>query len=193
MRRVANCGERHYRKRRAISNEVGLVAKLRLNGMNRNPERRWLRFSLRTVFVGVTVFGCWLAYELDWIRQRHALLAEDRAISDNMSNYANGATSDEIPPVGSTLWQRIVQRLFGEPDAVEVWVWFIIGDEDPDSIVDEDGDVVARPTVDYPKVRRAQRLFPEAKLVAVWVSRDDIRKGVFTKHYGLDLDRLISK
>jgi hypothetical protein len=29
------------------------------------------RFSLRTLLVLVTVFGCWLGYQLNWIRQRH--------------------------------------------------------------------------------------------------------------------------
>ena len=40
------------------------------------PKRRWFRFSLRTLFVAVTVFGCWLGYYLNWVRQRHALLDE---------------------------------------------------------------------------------------------------------------------
>jgi hypothetical protein len=34
-------------------------------------RRRWLRFSLRTLFVVVTVLCVWLGYELNWIRQRH--------------------------------------------------------------------------------------------------------------------------
>jgi hypothetical protein len=38
--------------------------------------RRWFRFSVRTLFVVVTALACWLGYELNWIRQRHAILAE---------------------------------------------------------------------------------------------------------------------
>jgi len=40
------------------------------------PRRRWFRFafSLRTLFVVVTVFGCWLGYQLNWIRQRREFL-----------------------------------------------------------------------------------------------------------------------
>jgi hypothetical protein len=34
------------------------------------PNRRWFQWSLRTLFVVVTVFGCWLGYEFNWIRQR---------------------------------------------------------------------------------------------------------------------------
>jgi hypothetical protein len=39
------------------------------------PKRHWFRFSLRTLFVVVTVFGCWLGYELNWIRQRRELMS----------------------------------------------------------------------------------------------------------------------
>jgi hypothetical protein len=38
------------------------------------PKRRWFRFSLRTLFVLVTI-ACtgagWVAYQLNWIRERH--------------------------------------------------------------------------------------------------------------------------
>ena len=35
------------------------------------PKRRWFAYSLRTLFVVMTVFACWLGYQLNWIRQRH--------------------------------------------------------------------------------------------------------------------------
>jgi hypothetical protein len=38
--------------------------------MDRPKPHRWFRFSLRTMFVLVTVFCCWMAYHLNWIRQR---------------------------------------------------------------------------------------------------------------------------
>jgi hypothetical protein len=38
------------------------------------PKRRWFQWSLRTLFVVVTVFACWLGYELNSIRQRKQLL-----------------------------------------------------------------------------------------------------------------------
>jgi hypothetical protein len=40
-----------------------------------DPKRRWLRFSLRTLFVVVMVFACWLGYELNWLHRRQHLLA----------------------------------------------------------------------------------------------------------------------
>ena len=38
------------------------------------PKRRWFRFSLRSLFVLVTIAGIgagWVAYQLKWIRDRH--------------------------------------------------------------------------------------------------------------------------
>jgi len=44
------------------------------------PRRRWLQFafSLRTLFVVVTVCACWLGYQLNWISQRRDFI-ENRA------------------------------------------------------------------------------------------------------------------
>jgi hypothetical protein len=39
-------------------------------------KRRWFRFSLRTMFVLMTVGCVWLGYSLDWIMQRREFLAE---------------------------------------------------------------------------------------------------------------------
>jgi hypothetical protein len=44
------------------------------------PRRRWFRFSLRTLFVVVTVLAIglsWVAYQLNWIRERHKALGVD--------------------------------------------------------------------------------------------------------------------
>jgi hypothetical protein len=71
------------------------------------PKRRWFRFSLRTLFVLVTVVGVvagWVAYQLNWIRQRHIFF----------SKYVIAWTSTSIPsdrPLQP--WQL---RLFGEKD-----------------------------------------------------------------------------
>ena len=34
------------------------------------PKRRWFRFSLRTLFVLVTIIGKRLGYSFNWIRQK---------------------------------------------------------------------------------------------------------------------------
>jgi hypothetical protein len=48
---------------------------LQPNALETKPIRRWLRFSLRALLLATAVFGCWLAYEANWIRHRHQLLA----------------------------------------------------------------------------------------------------------------------
>src|SRR4051812_31586087 len=59
-------------------------------------RRRWLRFSLRTMLVVLTAVCVWLAYSLDWIRQRHEALT-----SDGVKPFG-GPFPDPNPPVG--LW-----------------------------------------------------------------------------------------
>src|ERR1700680_2365646 len=46
------------------------------------PHRRWFRFSLRTLFVALTlacVAFAWTAYALNWIRARHEILGKGLA------------------------------------------------------------------------------------------------------------------
>lgn len=38
------------------------------------PNRRYLRFSLLTMFVAMTAVAAWLEYHLNWLRQREAAL-----------------------------------------------------------------------------------------------------------------------
>jgi hypothetical protein len=61
------------------------------------PKRRWLRFSLRTLFVMVTMLCCvvaWLFYAVRWIRERHDALAHL-----HIGSYAGsaGAVCNNVP------------------------------------------------------------------------------------------------
>ena len=52
------------------------------------PRRHWFRFSLRTLFVVVTVFGiglAWLGWELQLVRRRTALM--DWARQNNLWSF----------------------------------------------------------------------------------------------------------
>lgn len=40
------------------------------------PKRRWFRFSLRTLFVVVALFGCWLGWNLYRVNERDRCLHE---------------------------------------------------------------------------------------------------------------------
>ena len=47
------------------------------------PKRRWFRFSLRTLFVMVTMFALALGYQLNWIRNRHEFLKLPKVVQLN--------------------------------------------------------------------------------------------------------------
>jgi hypothetical protein len=76
------------------------------------PQRRWFRFSLRMLFVMVTVAataaGC-VSYQLNWIRERHAVLAKVR---DSTSDSKD--TAIQAP---------LALRVFGEPAVA----WIAVG------------------------------------------------------------------
>jgi hypothetical protein len=72
------------------------------------PKRRWFRFGLRTLFVLVTIVGVcagWVAYQLNWIRQRHEFLGRPPN-----GIYANN--NSELP------WSL---KLFGEKAMMGVY------------------------------------------------------------------------
>jgi hypothetical protein len=117
-------------------------------------KRRWFRFSLRTLFVVVTVFACWLGYELNWIRQRHAFVARQNALVIERFNerYA-GMVSYQLSITKHApfpLW------LMGEKGIVCFPVLCV---RTKDTVPFD------RSWDDYPESREARRLFPEAKIV----------------------------
>jgi hypothetical protein len=69
------------------------------------PKRRRFRFSLRTLFVLVTIVGVWLGFQLNWIRERHEFLRRP-AVSEDSSILDDSACPTKAP------WEL---RLFGEP------------------------------------------------------------------------------
>jgi hypothetical protein len=68
--------------------------------MDKPNPRRWFRFSLRTMFVLVTVVCVWLGYQLNWIRQRREVL--------NSGEFLGFQEVDRESRPPSLLW------LFGE-------------------------------------------------------------------------------
>jgi hypothetical protein len=47
--------------------------------MTTSPNRRWFRYSLRTLFIVVTIFGIWFGWNLKTVRERKAVLVALRA------------------------------------------------------------------------------------------------------------------
>ncbi len=113
--------------------------------MTTAPNRRWFRFSLRTLFVVVTCLGCllgWLAYNLNWIRERrHAVrwLSQQELFGPGMVKSEH---QPELP------WSL---RVLGEDPSYDV-VWVFPGPEE---------------FVDIPAFRRRMAtiapLFPETR------------------------------
>jgi len=74
------------------------------------PNRRRFRWSLRTIFVVVTALGCWLGYEVNWIRERHVVVAD-------FVMYRAYRVASNSPSAPSFLW------LFGEKGYTAVVVY----------------------------------------------------------------------
>jgi hypothetical protein len=64
--------------------------------MDGKPKRRWLRYSIRTLLVAVTIFCAWLSYQLNWIQQREAVASEHQMVAQ-MLNLAGGKFSYALP------------------------------------------------------------------------------------------------
>ncbi len=63
------------------------------------PKRRRFRFSLRTLFVVVTVFGVWLGWTLHHIHLRRQAISEIEAHGgDVVYGVDLSATYPEVPP-----------------------------------------------------------------------------------------------
>jgi hypothetical protein len=125
------------------------------------PKRRWFQFSLATLFVAVTVFSCWLAYQLNWIRERHQLLAHQTQVfqaagEDFSAREVDSASLKKLYSTHSVrapwpLW------LFGEEGTVRVNVVRL--DDHPGPFYSDH----------YEEYREAQRCFPEALDVVLYI------------------------
>ena len=71
------------------------------------PKRRWFAYSLRTLFVVVTVFGCWLGLELKFIHEREACAVRISQAGGGVAAYPNVFRgSQRWPPPRIPLWRR---------------------------------------------------------------------------------------
>jgi hypothetical protein len=86
-------------------------------------RRRWYQFGLGTLFLVVTVFAMWLAWELNFIRERQAwlrLARDNRVVAKTASDWTGTVpASAQIP-----IWRRLlgdesivaIRLLVGSPD-----------------------------------------------------------------------------
>jgi hypothetical protein len=121
-------------------------------------KRRW-SFSLRTLFVAVTVLCVWLGYELNWIHQRHALLARRETMFAGLTRRMA-----DLPPDGWQIGDRIP---VGVPRSPAPWSLRILGE---DAIAELDFAFCAsegqtRPNDrEWHEVELCRSLFPEAQI-----------------------------
>lgn len=118
--------------------------------MDEQPRRRWGTFSLRTMFVVMTVFCCWLGWEMSIVRQRQTVLKELRLNPDYRLTLAADWEKGQMPGI----WPDIppVARIptlrtwLGDQAVQELWYPHF-------------------QTESQPEVRRLARIFPEARLI----------------------------
>jgi hypothetical protein len=117
--------------------------------MPEQPKSRWFRFSLRSLFIIVTVLGCWLGWESSVVRQRKALLKKlDASIAFELTTaeewqrrYING------PPPGEPVAKvRLVRRWLGDVAIQEIGYYEHIY------------------SASSAELSQAKRVFPEARL-----------------------------
>ncbi len=137
--------------------------------MTTAPKRRWFAYSLRTLFVVVTVFGVWLGYELNWIRERHEFLAQEKlrqeaawpvAMRDRNVNWWRNQMESSDHAAPGLLW------IFGEQPVGDLLV--TIPTRDIKVSLRQDGNIefthreILRSQPDF---QQAKRLFPEATIM----------------------------
>ena len=108
------------------------------------PRRRWLRYSLRTFFIVLTIFGVWLGVQVKWIRDRHEALRELHGFFWTYEDH----------PAGGSRLQTVSNRSNTAP-------WSIRWSEPavPLIILVVDGSAE-----DEQRAQKLKRLFPEATL-----------------------------
>jgi hypothetical protein len=83
------------------------------------PNRRWFRFSLRTLFMVVMVvaIASWGGYGFNWMRQRRQLI-ENRMPGVYFEFYAGGPeSSGRLPAILRLLGEKGCRKLFVRVDA----------------------------------------------------------------------------
>jgi hypothetical protein len=118
------------------------------------PPRRRFRFSLRTLFVLVTVFGVWFGWELKFVRERQAVREE----LQRNGGIVQTAAEIQQPWFVGTRTIPFWRRWLGDEA-----MWF----------VGPLYDLVDEPRIKY--LERLVRLFPEADVSAPVLSEEEER------------------
>jgi hypothetical protein len=91
--------------------------------MTENRKCRWFKFSLRTLFIVVTVFTIWLGSRVHHARQQRMAIAAIEAIDgyyyyDYQFDPPETYYGDRLPPGPVWLWRYVDQNMFFDVVAV---------------------------------------------------------------------------
>ena len=121
--------------------------------VNLLKPRRWFRFSLRTMFVIVTMVCVWLGYHLIWIRDRHEILTKHQALAASVSAQEKRLQCGAALRLQTAGQRPVGLWILGEPSVPYMQVIVLKSDESQiEDFDEEDG-------------RRAKSLFPEAEIL----------------------------
>lgn len=83
------------------------------------PLSRWFRFSLRTFFVVLTLFGVWFGLQVKWIQKRRDTLRWIKAHGGQEISYESIVylVGDPLPPPKPVPWSL---RMLGEPSVYNI-------------------------------------------------------------------------
>ena len=122
--------------------------------MDEKPKRRYLRFvfSLRTMFVVVTIFGVWLGWELRIVHERKYILRQlEQNFPGSFQLISLEATEADT--------SRVVMGAYGDYEFMRVSrIRRFLGDESYARIA-------LPPSLEPQFIERAEHAFPEAALV----------------------------
>jgi hypothetical protein len=150
-----------------------------INAMTAAPNRRWFRFSLRTLFVLVTAAACWFGYQLNWIRQRHQFMAQATADEASRRHSQWETFGYTMSPIEGNLAPWLL-RLLGEKGVSRFTVR--VSAPVPDKFNEDD----------CARILKSQRLFPEAKIVYGYVNQHGILSLYWPDSGPIIYDRLLN-
>ncbi len=154
------------------TNEFGVVSSpspsqwptefISMSGMTEKCERRWFRFSLRTMFVLVTLLGVWLGWQMKIVRDRQAVWKSIKTRGGRVSTQASIILPLPAQPEPSIPELSHIRQLLGDKNVVEI------------SLSDDHSD---------DEMSKVQAAFPEAR---VWRYNDVFGKSISRWRYITD-------
>ncbi len=116
------------------------------------PPRHWFRFSLRNLLGLVALLAVGIGYPTNWIRQRHAFLAQELAVCMGSRGWVSSYEYMSDHPVTSDSKPApALLRPFGERGRIRVFVWC-------------DDTTRANPARLLERAAQARWLFPESEV-----------------------------